>query len=721
MPLRNTNTITQLDIKRGERPWTNSNEGSPLPLPSKKYITIGNNEDGDTIEYTHHETGQKQKIRIEGLNAPEKGQIGGLSSKRTLKDIIDNKDAKITIHPLTDANGNTEISHGRTRAIIRVNGKDISELMGELGAASYTRNPEHLPKFKTNTDTLITPELFRTANFLKKITSGNTFKGMENDFEAPEIERQELYSMYKTAFQQDKSLPLLSENTPTEKLYKTLPQNLKNAYNMYAKSRRDELEKHIGVNLDRLDELNSKGKEKELIVNGKRTFMPIERGVELEKINNLLKNTTIFNKSNQVIKQENKTYTPGGGLSKLYDKFITPQGEGVNETPDLEYGNIKALSQVSKKMYPISPLETITNSLKGLDKKLFEVLSKKEGGILKFANGSNNEQLPYNISFDDNIGMVSPNSQPVRFSNKYNLPKFYNSTSNQLPIYNKTPSNNNKKFDVDGIDVAKGAIGAISTLFPLLSKTTSPNANFTFSPRKITDQVLDTSGYRSQIANNFSNYGIRQGSDLYAVNAARMNNATSKTTAENELNQRENEFRLNNQRQVNEQINQNIKEKQDFDNKVAESNYQTGVANTQAGANARSQSTQNLLSYIADMANEGIGKKTQEADVNHFYNNQKLQSLQQNYNNQAILQHNDLTNQISRIDNQLNDSNISKNPTLIAELQAQKAELIQKQSQVFPSSQQNYLKEFNEIIKSHQSGGKIDYSKEINKVILNYM
>lgn len=372
------------------------------------------------------------------------------------------------------------------------------------------------------------------------------------------------------------------------------------------------------------------------------------------------------------------------------------------------------------KYYP-NPIQ----GLKDLDTELYKVLSKKEGGnIPKFAKGTKRIKTPnMNVLTARTLDRYKPESnyvppiiknpytitsEPQADQLEYNI-QFDDSIGKPKELLANNPTQIEKKglnldklnlSKINGVDVAKGAMGAFSTLFPLLSKTTAGSANYGFTPNKITDQRLDTSGYRSQIENNFSNRNIREGSDLYAVNAARLNNATAKNQAYNELGQRENEFRLSNQANVNAQINANNKAKQDFDNNIAQQNYEVSRQNAARGAEARTQSAQNAMHFLSSTVNDTMAKRNNDADIAHFYKTQTLNSKLASIDAKATAAYNAATTPQEKEE----AFRIAKE---------EKAALI---TEGIPERIKKQL--------GFKKGGKVsksyDYSSDVNKLILDY-
>ena len=87
-----------------------------------KYIS-----DGDTITVTNNKTNKKVKVRLFGIDAPEKTQEYGLESKEYLVSLI--KDKVIIIK------GKTYDKYGRLLGTIYIDGINVNEMMVQTGNA----------------------------------------------------------------------------------------------------------------------------------------------------------------------------------------------------------------------------------------------------------------------------------------------------------------------------------------------------------------------------------------------------------------------------------------------------------------------------------------------------------------------------------------------------------------------------------------------------------
>ena len=87
-----------------------------------KYIS-----DGDTITVTNNKTNKKVKVRLFGIDAPEKTQEYGLESKEYLMSLTKNKSIIVK--------GNTYDKYGRLLGTIYVDGININETMVQTGNA----------------------------------------------------------------------------------------------------------------------------------------------------------------------------------------------------------------------------------------------------------------------------------------------------------------------------------------------------------------------------------------------------------------------------------------------------------------------------------------------------------------------------------------------------------------------------------------------------------
>ena len=87
-----------------------------------KYIS-----DGDTITVTNNKTNKKVKVRLFGIDAPEKTQEYGLESKEYLMSLI--KDKVIIVK------GKTYDKYGRLLGTIYIDGMNVNEMMVQTGNA----------------------------------------------------------------------------------------------------------------------------------------------------------------------------------------------------------------------------------------------------------------------------------------------------------------------------------------------------------------------------------------------------------------------------------------------------------------------------------------------------------------------------------------------------------------------------------------------------------
>ena len=87
-----------------------------------KYVS-----DGDTITVINNKTNKKVKVRLFGIDAPEKTQEYGLESKEYLMSLTKNKSIIVK--------GNTYDKYGRLLGTIYVDGININETMVQTGNA----------------------------------------------------------------------------------------------------------------------------------------------------------------------------------------------------------------------------------------------------------------------------------------------------------------------------------------------------------------------------------------------------------------------------------------------------------------------------------------------------------------------------------------------------------------------------------------------------------
>ena len=92
-----------------------------------KYIS-----DGDTITVTNNKTNKKVKVRLFGIDAPEKTQEYGLESKEYLMSLI--KDKVIIVK------GKTYDKYGRLLGTIYIGGMNVNEMMVQTGNAWWYKS-----------------------------------------------------------------------------------------------------------------------------------------------------------------------------------------------------------------------------------------------------------------------------------------------------------------------------------------------------------------------------------------------------------------------------------------------------------------------------------------------------------------------------------------------------------------------------------------------------
>ena len=100
---------------------------SPAPPPTVEEFTgkVVSLADGDTVTVLVDKT--QVKVRLEGIDAPEKSQAFGAKAKTALSDLIGRKD--VTVH----ATGTDR--YGRTLGRIIIDGQDVSAVMVSKGFA----------------------------------------------------------------------------------------------------------------------------------------------------------------------------------------------------------------------------------------------------------------------------------------------------------------------------------------------------------------------------------------------------------------------------------------------------------------------------------------------------------------------------------------------------------------------------------------------------------
>jgi endonuclease YncB( thermonuclease family) len=84
--------------------------------------------DGDTITILDA-SNQQYKIRLDGIDAPEKGQAFGVKSKLSLSDLVYRRDVTVTAEK-TDR-------YGRTVGMVTVDGRDVGLVQIERGNAWF--------------------------------------------------------------------------------------------------------------------------------------------------------------------------------------------------------------------------------------------------------------------------------------------------------------------------------------------------------------------------------------------------------------------------------------------------------------------------------------------------------------------------------------------------------------------------------------------------------
>ncbi len=93
--------------------------------------------DGDTFVFYSKESNAQIKVRLHGIDAPEKKQSFGNVSKNYLAELIFQKQVTVTIRNLD--------KYGRSIGIVFVDGLNVNEKMLEMGMAwhflKYDNNP----------------------------------------------------------------------------------------------------------------------------------------------------------------------------------------------------------------------------------------------------------------------------------------------------------------------------------------------------------------------------------------------------------------------------------------------------------------------------------------------------------------------------------------------------------------------------------------------------
>jgi len=83
--------------------------------------------DGDTVWVTPLPSGRRMKLRLQGMDAPERCQPGGETSTQTLRGLLLNQTVEVEVRGQDD--------HDRGLARIRYQGKDVGALMVSQGHA----------------------------------------------------------------------------------------------------------------------------------------------------------------------------------------------------------------------------------------------------------------------------------------------------------------------------------------------------------------------------------------------------------------------------------------------------------------------------------------------------------------------------------------------------------------------------------------------------------
>lgn len=113
-----------------------------VPSDQKNFMaTVNSVHDGDTVRVTD-QYGQKQRIRLAFIDAPEKEQAYGLASRDALKALIDHEKVHIQVID-TD-------QYGRTVARIVLDGQDINLVQVQQGHAWHYRSIAKKNQEKSN-------------------------------------------------------------------------------------------------------------------------------------------------------------------------------------------------------------------------------------------------------------------------------------------------------------------------------------------------------------------------------------------------------------------------------------------------------------------------------------------------------------------------------------------------------------------------------------------
>jgi endonuclease YncB( thermonuclease family) len=101
--------------------------GAPLVWAqsfSARVVTVS---DGDTVWVTPLPSGRRMKLRLQGLDAPERCQPGGEASTRALRGLLLNQTVEVEVRGQDD--------YDRGLARIRYQGKDVAAFMVSQGHA----------------------------------------------------------------------------------------------------------------------------------------------------------------------------------------------------------------------------------------------------------------------------------------------------------------------------------------------------------------------------------------------------------------------------------------------------------------------------------------------------------------------------------------------------------------------------------------------------------
>lgn len=92
--------------------------------------------DGDTFTLLSH-TNEKTRVRLHGIDAPEKGQDFGNASKKFLSDLIFQKKVTLDVK--------NKDRYGRTIAIVRIGTLNVNEELLKAGMAWHYKKYDHSP------------------------------------------------------------------------------------------------------------------------------------------------------------------------------------------------------------------------------------------------------------------------------------------------------------------------------------------------------------------------------------------------------------------------------------------------------------------------------------------------------------------------------------------------------------------------------------------------